>query len=392
MAKLVFHSDRIKDSAAFRALCPFGAIEEAGGVFTPGAGCRMCGLCVKKSANGEAEFVEEEKKGIDKSLWHDVCVWAEQTPKGLHPVTLELVGKAKELAAVTGEKVKCILAGASVESLARELLHYGVDEVHLFEAPELAHFAIEPFTAVMEAFIRREMPCAILVGATPVGRLLAPRVAARFRTGLTADCTKLEMLENGDLQQIRPAFGGNIMAHIHTPDSRPQLATVRYKVMDAPARCEAEQGKIVRQNMAGIDLSSRIKVLSVEEKPEKPGIEDAEVLIVAGRGVRKKEDIAMLKELANRLGGKLACTRPMAESGMMAPRCQIGLSGRTVRPKLIMTFGVSGAVQFTSGMNKSDVIFAVNTDEKAPIFKLAHYGVVGDLYKIVPLLLEALGK
>ena len=228
----------------------------------------------------------------------------------------------------------------------------------------------------------------LLVGATTVGRSLAPRVAARFRTGLTADCTILDIKENTDLVQIRPAFGGNIMAQIVTPNSRPQLATVRYKVMSAPERSESESGEIVKLFIGKEKLKSNINVLEVVPKSKEKEISEADVLVVAGRGVKSEKDLAMIKELAELLGGELATTRPLIEAGWVDAKRQVGLSGRTVRPKLIITCGVSGAVQFTAGMNNSDYIFAINCDEKAPIFKVAHYGIVGDIYDVIPMLIE----
>ncbi len=393
MPKLIFHEDKVTDINAFLKLCPFGAIDYKSGKFEANAACKMCRICVKKGPAGAVEYVEDEiEPKKDLSEWQGICVYAEQTRGGVHPVTLELIGKARELASVVGQKVYCILIGYKLDAAAHELLHYGVDEVHLYDCTRVEHFIIEPYTAIFEDFIKRIKPNAILVGATPVGRQLAPRVAARFRTGLTADCTVLEMDKDGALAQIRPAFGGNIMAHIHTPNNRPQMATVRYKVMDAPERNEKESGRIVMHTTDQLDLSSGIEVLSVEDKPVVKSIETAEVLVVAGRGVKKKEDLELLRTLAEKLGGELACTRPLVECGWCDAKQQIGLSGRTVRPKLIMTFGVSGAVQFTAGMNNSDVIFAVNTDETAPIFKVAHYGAVADLYQVVAGLLEKIEK
>ena len=207
-----------------------------------------------------------------------------------------------------------------------------------------------------------------------------------MKTGLTADCTVLEMNENSDLSQIRPAFGGNIMAHIKTPNHRPQMATVRYKVMSAPQRADAPGGEIVPLSCAGLDLSSGVEVLRVVRKEPEQFIESADVLVAAGRGIKKEEDLALLQELADLLGGQLACTRPLAERGWMDARRQIGLSGRTVRPKLIITAGISGSVQFAAGMNNADLIVSINSDPHAPIFKVAHIGIVGDLYEIIPAL------
>jgi electron transfer flavoprotein alpha subunit len=209
-----------------------------------------------------------------------------------------------------------------------------------------------------------------------------------MKTGLTADCTILDMDENTDLSQIRPAFGGNIMAHILTPNTRPQMATVRYKVMSAPDRMEEIQGEIVNCTVDEEILKSNVDVLDIVMKEQEQFIESADVLVVAGRGVKKEEDLEMIQELADQLNGQLACTRPLAEAGWVDAKRQVGLSGRTVRPKLIITCGVSGAIQFVAGMNHSDCIISINSDEKASIFKTAHYCLIGDMYDIIPKLIE----
>lgn len=392
MAELVFHPEKVSDIDAFLKICPFHALEYTNGVLSANAGCKMCKLCLKKGPVGSVELTEDALPVLDKSQWQGICVFAEQIRGELHPVVFELIGKARELADVIHQKVYCIMMGQDLRRNAEELLHYGVDEVYTYDAEALKHFSMEPYTAVFTHWINRVKPCAILVGATPVGRQLAPRVAARFHTGLTADCTVLEMKENTDLQQIRPAFGGNIMAQIHTPNHRPQMATVRYKVMEAAPRRDTAAGVIIDCDPSEVDLSSRVQVLQVEDKPAVDSIENADVIVVAGRGFKKKEDLALLEPLAKRLGAKIACTRPLVEAGWMDAKHQIGLSGRTVRPKLIITFGVSGAVQFTAGMNHADCIYAVNKDENAPIFKTAHYAVIGDLYEVIPALLKELGE
>ena len=253
---------------------------------------------------------------------------------------------------------------------------------------ELKDFRIEPYTAAFEDFVNKVKPSSLLVGATTIGRSLAPRVAARFRTGLTADCTMLEMKENTDLVQIRPAFGGNIMAQILCPNTRPQMSTVRYKVMNAPEKkCDAK-GKITICEIDKAKLASNIEVLKVTEKEVEENISDAEVIIAVGRALKSEKDMAMIQELADLLGAQVAGTRPTIEAGWIDAKKQIGLSGRTVKPKLIIALGISGAVQFTAGMNSSERIFAVNKDENASIFNVAHYGIVGDIYEIVPQLIE----
>ncbi len=388
MSKLVIHQDKITNIEEFIAICPFNALENNQGKVEVNGACKMCKLCIKKGPAGAAELVEEKVAEVDKSAWKGVAVYVDHVDGEIHPVTLELVGKARELADKINQPVYCVFMGSGVQSKAAELLHYGVDEVFVYDYKELNHFKIDAYTAAFEDFINNAKPTAILVGATSVGRQLAPRVAARFKTGLTADCTILDMKENTDLVQIRPAFGGNIMAEIQTPNARPQIATVRYKVMNAPERSQNAAGKITVCAMHKELLESKINVLDVVAKAKEKMIENADVLIVAGRGVKTEADVQMVQELADLLDGEIACTRPMIEAGWFDAKKQIGLSGRTVRPKLIITCGVSGAVQFTAGMNNAEYIFAINKDEKAPIFKIAHYGIVGDLYNVLPGLIE----
>lgn len=389
MAKLIIHQEKVTDNQELVKICPFGAMEEKDGKLTINAACKMCRLCVKKGPKGAVEYVDDTvKPSANKEEWKGIAVYVDHVDGKIHPVTFELLGKAKELAAITGHPVYALFMGNHITEQSRELLHYGADKVFVYEEEELARFKIEPYTAVFEDFIGKIKPSSILVGATTVGRQLAPRVAARMKTGLTADCTILEMNEDTDLSQIRPAFGGNIMAHIKTPNHRPQMATVRYKIMNAPKRQEEAEGEIVSCAIAKEKLGSHVEVLDIVQKEKEQFIENADVLVVAGRGVKKPEDLANLQKLADLLGGQLACTRPVAEAGWLPAKCQIGLSGRTVRPKLIITCGVSGAVQFTAGMNHAENIFAINSDPKAPIFKTAHYCLVGDLYEILPQLIQ----
>lgn len=370
-------------------ICPFNALEDNAGKLEINAGCKMCKICVKRGPAGVMEFVEDEvKKSIDKDLWRGIAVYVDHVDGVIHPVTLELLGKARELAAKVNFPVYALFLGHGIANEAEKLLHYGADKVFVYDKEELKDFRIEPYTAAFEDFINKVMPSSILVGATTVGRSLAPRIAARFRTGLTADCTVLDIKENTDLIQIRPAFGGNIMAQINTPNTRPQMATVRYKVMNAIPRIEEATGEIIHCDIHESKLHSSIEVLSVRLKEKEESISDAETIIAIGRGVKNEKDLVMVRELADLLGAQIAGTRPMVESGWLDAKKQIGLSGRTVKPRLIITLGVSGSVQFAAGMNGSDYIFAVNNDEKASIFNVAHYGIVGDLYEVLPELIE----
>ena len=389
MGKLIVHQEKITDIAAMIEICPFKALEEKNGKLEINAACKLCKLCVKKGQPGVMEFVEEEVgPAVDKSKWNGIAVYVDHVEGEIHPVTFELLGKARELADKIKHPVHAIFIGSEIADKAQELLHYGVDKVYVVDAPELKDFMIESYTAAMEEYVNEVQPSAILVGATPVGRQLAPRVAARFKTGLTADCTILDIHDNTDLVQIRPAFGGNIMAEILTPNTRPQLATVRYKIMNAPERSAEPSGEIVNMTVAADKLKARMEVLGIVKKMKEKTIESADVLVVAGRGLKKPEDLAMIRELAEVLGGDIASTRPLVEAGWVDASHQIGLSGRTVRPKLIITCGVSGAIQFVAGMNNSEQVVAINSDPDASIFKVANYALVGDIYEIIPQLIE----
>lgn len=388
---IIIHQENITAEGArqLQQICPFGAIDYENGILSINAGCKNCRLCVKNGPAGALEWQEEEKKtAVDKSLWRGVAVYGQMREDGLHPVSLELLGKARELAEVTGEPVYVLLIGYGLAARAQTLLDYGADRVYVYDHPALEHFTVTPYENAFYDFIQRTRPGSILVGATNLGRSLAPRVAARCGAGLTADCTKLEMRENTDLVQIRPAFGGNVMAQIITPDARPQFATVRYKIFSKPERLENPRGEILFAEISEEMLRSGTEVVEVIPKPQVVDISEADVIVACGRGFRTQGDLQLAEELAQLLGAQMACTRPLIEAGWMDPRRQIGLSGRTVKPKLIITLGVSGSVQFAAGMKGSDKIIAVNSDPNANIFDIAHVGVVGDLYEILPELIR----
>ncbi|HEY5537284.1 MAG TPA: electron transfer flavoprotein subunit alpha/FixB family protein [Acetobacterium sp.] len=373
---------------ALAEICPFDAFSYENDVLDVSAACKMCKMCLKNGPEGVLILEEDEKVAIDKSLYRGITVYVDYLEGKIHPVTLELIGKARELAKVINHPVYALFMGTDITEKARELLNYGVDKVFVYDQPELKHFVIEPYANVFEDFIEKIKPSSVLVGATNVGRSLAPRVAARYRTGLTADCTILEMKENTDLVQIRPAFGGNIMAQIVTDNNRPQFCTVRYKVFDAPEPLKNPKGTVQIMDIGAEKLISAIEVLEVIKKEKGIDLSDAETIVVVGRGVKSEKDLEMIHIFAGKIGATVASTRPGIEAGWFDPRLQIGLSGRTVKPKLIITLGVSGAVQFAAGMQNSDYIIAINNDPKASIFNVAHCGMVGDLYEILPELLE----
>ena len=390
MAELRIHQERLDEDGIRQLIdiCPFGAISCRDGKVEIDSGCRMCRLCVKKGPGGAVEYMEKQEPGINKDEWRAVAVYVEYNGKAVHPVTFELIGKARELAAVTGHPVYALFMGYQVGEKAEELLAYGVDQVFVYDRKELEHFSVLTYANVFADFITRIRPSSILVGATNAGRSLAPRVAARFRTGLTADCTVLEMKENIDLVQIRPAFGGNIMAQIVTPKNRPQFCTVRYKIFSAPPVTKDPSGTIRTMEVTDGMIDRRIRVEEIIHKPKEIDISEAEVIVAVGRGVKSQADLELIRELAAALDAQLACTRPLIECGWFDARRQIGLSGRTVKPKLIITIGISGSVQFAAGMRGAECIIAINTDRKAPVFDIANIGLVGDWYEILPRLLK----
>ncbi len=388
MGKLVINHDLVtkENAKELTNICPFGAITYEDGKLDISSACKMCKLCVKKGG-GLVTYEEEIKASVDKSEWRGICVYVDHHGDKIHRVTYELCGKACELAKVTGHPVYALVIGDALGESIKKLFWYGVDKIFVYDDPGYRDFRIEPYTAAFCDFINKVKPSSVMVGATNLGRQLAPRVAARCRSGLTADCTVLEMKENTDLVQIRPAFGGNIMAQIVSPDTRPQFCTVRYKVFPEPEPQKDRTGEPVKMDITPEMLRSDISVLSFTEKPKDIDISEADIIVAVGRGAMSEGIRAQAKELADLLGGVLACTRPLVEGNVLDAKHQIGLSGRTVKPKFIICLGISGAVQFAAGMKASDCIVAINTDKQAPIFDIAHYAVVGDVGEILPKLI-----
>lgn len=364
--------------------CPFGALSMKDSGIAVNDSCRMCGMCVRSCTEKAISF--EQKAGeIDKNKWKNFLIYVEQERGDIHPVVFELIGEARKMAAKVQYKVNCVIVGdKGTSENAKKLLDYGVNEVYVYEHSELEGFKADSYANVIADCISEKKPSSVLIGATSLGRSLAPRLSTRFHTGLTADCTTLDIRENSDMVQIRPAFGGNIMAQILITKSRPQFATVRYRVMDKAKKVEKPFGTIEMRNVTDLMLESGIEVISSEVIEKKKNIEEAEIIVAIGRGVRNEEGVQLCKELADALGAALAYTRPMVEQGVGNQLYQIGLSGHTVRPKLIITCGISGAIQFTSCMKAADTIVAINNDPNAQIFGVANYCIVDDLYEIIP--------
>lgn len=396
MRKLVIDQSKVTESIAeeLKGVCPFGAIEYNDGKLVVNAACKTCGICAKKGPAGVMKLVEEDDgPKINKDEWKGVAVFVELELDNVHPVSYELIGKARELAAVTNHPVYAILVASheQVEKYSDEILTYDVDKLFIYENDAYDKFNVELFSRCLVDFVEKVKPSTILYGGTPLGRSFAPRIAAHFHTGLTADCTRLGMKENTDLIQVRPAFGGNIMAQIICTNRRPQMATVRYKIFKKPEPV-APHGEKVYMETAQLSLESAIKILAITRKEKVVDISEADVIVAVGRAFKNEDDIKLAQELADLLGGVVACSRPLVENGLKEAKYQIGLSGKTVAPKLIITLGISGAVQFVAGMNGSGLIISINKDANAPIFEVSHYGIVGDVYQIVPMLIEAIKK
>lgn len=388
MARILVNNNNVNKELGEKApsICPFSAIEWDGEKVSINSNCRLCKICVRKEPS--VFSLEEDKvEAIDKSKWVGVSVFIEHHDGKIHPVSLELIGKAKELAAVINHPVYAVLFTDDVKKFEDELLSYGVDKVYAYEDKHLDHFNVEIYTNMMGDFVEKVKPSVILYGGTSIGRSFAPRVAARFKTGLTADCTILEMKENTDLIQNRPAFGGNIMAGILCTNTRPQMATVRYKIFKMPEKVKPV-GSVVMMDTKDLSFESSMRLLEIKQKPKEVDISEVDVIVACGRPFNTEDSIKLAKELADLLGGQLAVTRPLVETGLVNAKKQIGLSGRTVAPKLLITLGVSGAVQFTAGMTGSEVVFSICNDKNAPIFDVAHYGLVGDVFEILPKLIE----
>ena len=330
---------------------------------------------------------------MDKAQYKNVYVFVEQREGVIQNVGLELLGKARELADALNEKVYAMLLGHDLTTQAQECIAYGADTVLRVDAPELATYVTEPYAQAIHQIIRDNKPSIVLIGATTIGRDLGPRLSARVETGLTADCTGLEISEERDLLMTRPAFGGNLMATIICKEHRPQMSTVRPGVMRMGQRDENRQGTIEDVKINFDKSKFRVRVLeTVKQTKNLVDITEAHVLISGGRGVGNAEGFDMLRAMANTIGAEVSASRAMVDAGVLGHERQVGQTGKTVRPDLYFAMGISGAIQHLAGMEESEYIIAINKDKFAPIFNVADLGIVGDVRKIVPLLTEKLKR
>ncbi|WP_129127662.1 FAD-binding protein [Geomonas oryzae] len=370
-------------------VCPVQAIEMA---FTP----EELRILKELAAASGGEVVEEdpEEAALRKklALYRGVWVFIEQTEGEAAKVSWELLGKGKELAQARKAPLCAVVMGDNVEKLCAEAFGYGAETVYLMDAPVLRHYRTEAYQKSLCALVEKYKPEVILMGATGLGRDLAGVVATVLATGLTADCTGLSVDDKGNLMQTRPAFGGNIMATIVCDKFRPQMSTVRPHVMPMPEFDPQAKGEIVREPVPIAEDQVQVKVLDIlmDGGGSKVDIAGAEFIVSGGRGMMAKENFYMLEELAEVLGGVVGASRSAVDAGWMPPDRQVGQTGKTVRPKVYIACGISGAIQHLVGMQDSDVVIAINRDPEAPIFEVASYGIVGDLFKVIPALTQKL--
>jgi len=337
---------------------------------------------------------------IEANRQGEVWVFAEQEDGALGDVPLELCGKARALADQLGVGVAAVLPGSNVGGLAARLIAHGADKVYLVDDPRLAHYQTIPYARVLTTLIEKHQPQIVLYGATALGRDLAPRVASEMRSGMTADCTDLAISDVTDprskelhknlLLQIRPAFGGNIIATIVNYDWWPQMATVREGVMPMPEPDESRRGQVVEETVEIDETLLALKLIERHVEPRKVNLKGARVIVAGGGGVGSKDNFKLIYELAGAVGGAVGASRAAVDGGYIGKEHQVGQTGTTVRPALYVACGISGAVQHRAGMEESAKIIAINSDADAPIFSVAHYGIVGDLNKVIPMMIKAL--
>ena len=344
--------------------------------------------------NGYVELQKEKQEAVEKIKdGNEVWVFAEQRNNKIPQIVFELLGKAKELAKKLNVNVGAILLCEKDNNLSKELIEYEADNVYLAENPLLKNYKTDFYTKIIADLIKKESPSIVIYGATHIGRDLAPRIAQRITTGLTADCTGLDIDNDGLLLQTRPAFGGNIMAQIKCPDHKPQMSTVRPGVMKIAEKDGSRKGNIIKVEAEISEKDSLTKIIKiVKENKLIANLEKANIIVSGGRGLGTKENFKMIEELARLLKAEVGASRAVVDAGWMSKDHQVGQTGKTVRPKLYIACGISGAIQHRAGMQNSEMIVAINKDPNAMIFNIADYGIVGDLHKIIPLLIEELKK
>ncbi len=373
--------------------CPFGAIEMDGDKAVINASCTLCGACLDVCPEGAilretAQAAGDKKFEMDITQYSGVWIFAEQRKGIIQSITYELIGEGQKLAKTINEEVCAVLIGSNIQSCAEELLHYGLNKIYVVDSPELENFQDDSYSKTLAKLAKKYKPNILLCGATNLGRSFFPQVAVKLQTGLTADCTGFSIEENTkNLFQTRPAFGGNIFATIATRKHRPQMATVRHKVMKQAPYSEAKSGEIIIEKIDGAEIKSRTKFLKgIEELEATVNLAEADIIVSGGRGLQDPKNFKLIEDLAKAIGGAVGASRAAVDAGWIPYSHQVGQTGKTVCPKLYIACGISGAIQHLVGMSSSDVIIAINKDPEAPIFKIASYGLVGDLFEVVPAL------
>ena len=373
---------------ACESSCAFGAIKMDGALAKIDIDqCKFCGACVKDCPAEAIEMKKEEKKAaVNKDEYRGVWVYAEQRHGEIASVVFELLNEGKRLANKLGVPLSAVLIGDKIKSKSSELINRGADKVYVFDNPIFVEFQDDAYAAVLTKLIEKEKPEIILMGATNIGRSFASRVAARIGTGLTADCTSLEIDEaTRNILQTRPAFGGNIMATILTPNHRPQMSTVRHKVFKEAKIEQGRKGEVIENSVDISNIVNRTKFLGfIKDSSARVNISDADIIVSGGRGVGNPEGFKLLEELAKVLGGAVGASRAAVDSDWIAYSHQVGQTGRTVAPKIYIACGISGQIQHMVGMNSSDTIIAINKDATCPMMQTATYALEGDLYEIIP--------
>lgn len=356
--------------------------------------CTLCSACVSACKFNAIEIARQQVASVDLGSYKGVWVFAEQRDGVVCSVVFELLNKARELAKDLNTYVGAILLGHSVKEASQELIYRGADKVFLVEADGLKDFTAENYTKVIVNLVKKYKPEIILAGATTTGRSVVSRIAVNLYTGLTADCTELHIdKEKGLLVQTRPAFGGNIMAQIICPNFRPQMSTVRHKVMPESTIDKTRKGEVIVESYDPSWSDSRVKVLDfIKEAVATVNLSEADIIVSGGRGMQSPENFKLIEDLAAVIGAAVGASRAVIDAGWMPYSHQVGQTGRTVCPKVYIACGISGQIQHLVGMQSSKTIIAINKDPDAPIFKVADYGIVGDVFKIVPLLTRELKK
>lgn len=366
--------------------CPYDAIHMVDKTAVIDEKCTICGACVDVCKFEAIEIYRRTFKGQDISAFSGICLYAEHRNDKLSSVVLEIIGAARELNKSLNKKISAILLGNGVKPLAEDLISYGVDEVWLIDAPEIGDFAEDIQAGLVAEILMEKKPEIFLGGGTIIGRSLLPRVAAKILTGLTADCTELSIDDESKLlRQTRPAFGGNIMATILCQNHRPQMATVRHKVLKEAEKIEGgHMGQIIELNHIPIPEPTYEVLEFVEEQTTTVNLAEADYIVSGGRGLQEPKNFALIEEFARTVGGAVGSSRAAVDAGWIPYSHQVGQTGKTVNPVIYLACGISGAIQHLAGMKSSDIIIAINNDPEAPIFDVAHYGIVGDLFEVVP--------